>query len=220
MSRLVDVKLRPDLVAAFNRDGTTLPTAGVSASFSVEGADHVVRQHLIDIPIDKFLVLKQGKRQSPWVETGAFPWRVEGGKFCLRFTMGRAFCPCGSPLFCPCGLPLFQLRDFALYAFMLHLYQLPWLYMQKWRRFFTSWTPCQNSELRTIATKDEEKRLLRFKLWFQRGFYRLFLWRDNCKWLVVILLLMTGLTICWQIFCIFFNVFCRHAQFHTHYHTL
>ena len=32
-------------------------------------------------------------RQSPWVETGAFSWRVEGDKFCLRFSTRRAFCP-------------------------------------------------------------------------------------------------------------------------------
>ena len=37
-----------------------------------------------------------------WVETGAFPWRVGGNKFFLRFPI-----PCP---FCPCGLPLFQLR--------------------------------------------------------------------------------------------------------------
>ena len=41
-------------------------------------------------------------RQSPWVETGAFPWRVGGGQFCLRSSIWCAFCPC--------GLPLFQLR--------------------------------------------------------------------------------------------------------------
>ena len=43
-----------------------------------------------------------GTRQSPWVETGAFLWRVGGGTFCLRFSIQCAYCPC--------GLPLFQLR--------------------------------------------------------------------------------------------------------------
>ena len=38
-------------------------------------------------------------RQSPWVETGAFPWRVGGDKVCLRFSMGGVFCPCDLPLF-------------------------------------------------------------------------------------------------------------------------
>ena len=38
----------------------------------------------------------------------AFPWRVGGGTFCLRFSIRCAFCPC--------GLPLFQLGDFALYG--------------------------------------------------------------------------------------------------------
>ena len=37
------------------------------------------------------------------VETGAFPWASRRGKFCLRFSV-----PCA---FCPCGLPLFQMRD-------------------------------------------------------------------------------------------------------------
>ena len=37
-----------------------------------------------------------------WVETGAFPWRVKGGQFCLRLSI---WC-----MFCPCGVPLFQLR--------------------------------------------------------------------------------------------------------------
>ena len=48
----------------------------------------------------------RGKVLRVW--TGAFRWRVGGGKFCLRFSVGCAFCPC--------GLPLFQLRDFALYT--------------------------------------------------------------------------------------------------------
>ena len=46
-------------------------------------------------------------RQSPWVETGAFPWRAKGGKFYSRFPFSCAFCPS--------GLPQFQLRDFASY---------------------------------------------------------------------------------------------------------
>ena len=37
-----------------------------------------------------------------WVEAGAFPWRVGGAKFGLKF-----FIRC---VFCPCGLPLCQLR--------------------------------------------------------------------------------------------------------------
>ena len=44
-------------------------------------------------------------RQNPWVETMAFSWRVGGGKFCLRFSIGCTFCPC--------GVPLFKLRDFT-----------------------------------------------------------------------------------------------------------
>ena len=51
---------------------------------------------------------KNSTRQSPWVEAvselkqGRFLWRVRGDKFCLRFSIRYAFCPC--------GLPLFQLR--------------------------------------------------------------------------------------------------------------
>ena len=51
-------------------------------------------------------------RYSLWVETGAFPWRVGGGKFCLRFSIRCAFCPY--------GLPLFQLRN--LYSLFLSLH--------------------------------------------------------------------------------------------------
>ena len=46
---------------------------------------------------------KQGpefKQSLSW--NRAFSWRVRGGKFCLQFFYGCAFCPC--------GLPLFQLR--------------------------------------------------------------------------------------------------------------
>ena len=56
------------------------------------------------------LLLYKAKRLSwngTWVEKGAFPWRVGGDKFRMRFSLGCAFCPC--------GLPLSQLRDFALY---------------------------------------------------------------------------------------------------------
>ena len=45
-------------------------------------------------------------RPSPWVENRAFPWRVGGGKFCLRFSI-----PCA---FCPSGLPPFQHRRICL----------------------------------------------------------------------------------------------------------
>ena len=45
----------------------------------------------------KLLNSKVRTRQSPWVETGAFLWRVGGRKFCLRFSV-------------PYGLPLLQLR--------------------------------------------------------------------------------------------------------------
>ena len=41
------------------------------------------------------------KRYVSW--NRAFSWRVGGGKFCLRFSVRCAFCPC--------GLPLFQLGD-------------------------------------------------------------------------------------------------------------
>ena len=41
-------------------------------------------------------------KRSALVETGAFPWRVAGRKFCSRFPVTWTFCPC--------GLPLFQLR--------------------------------------------------------------------------------------------------------------
>ena len=34
-------------------------------------------------------------KQSPWVETGAFPWRVGGSKLFMRFSVQCAFCPCG-----------------------------------------------------------------------------------------------------------------------------
>ena len=46
---------------------------------------------------------KKSTKQGSWVETGAFLWWVEGDKFCLRFSIRCAFCPC--------GLPLFQRRD-------------------------------------------------------------------------------------------------------------
>ena len=42
-----------------------------------------------------------------WAKTGAFSWRVARDKFCSRFSIRCAFCPC--------GLPLFRLRDFASY---------------------------------------------------------------------------------------------------------
>ena len=45
-------------------------------------------------------------KQSPRVETGAFPSRVEGIKFCWQFFHRSVFYPC--------GLPLFQLTRFAL----------------------------------------------------------------------------------------------------------
>ena len=45
-------------------------------------------------------------KQSPWVETGAFPWRVGGGKFCLRFSVQCAFahatCHCFNSGTLPC----------------------------------------------------------------------------------------------------------------------
>ena len=45
---------------------------------------------------------KSLSQNSTWIETGAFPWRVGGGKFCLQ----SSYCA----YFAPCGLPLFQLR--------------------------------------------------------------------------------------------------------------
>ncbi|OQV22120.1 putative COMM domain-containing protein 4 [Hypsibius exemplaris] len=58
VSRLVDLKMRPELISVL-QDGNLVPVAGVSASLSIEGADHQVRQVSIDIPIEKFLILKQ-----------------------------------------------------------------------------------------------------------------------------------------------------------------
>ena len=51
-------------------------------------------------------------RQSLWVETGALPWRVGGDKFCLRFSIQCAFCPCGLPLFQQC-VSFFSVRTNA-----------------------------------------------------------------------------------------------------------
>ena len=48
-----------------------------------------------------------------WVWTEVLPWRVGGGKFCLRLSIPYAFCPC--------GLPLFQLRDSLCYSTLLRL---------------------------------------------------------------------------------------------------
>ena len=53
-------------------------------------------------------------KQSARVETGAFPWRVGGGKFCLRVS--------NECTFCPSGLPLLQLRRFAVYLFYTELW--------------------------------------------------------------------------------------------------
>ena len=57
---------------------------------------------------EKELILNwiYGTKQCPWVETEAFPWRVGGDKFYLRFFYWCAFGPC--------GLPLFQLGLFAV----------------------------------------------------------------------------------------------------------
>ena len=48
-----------------------------------------------------------GTRQSRWVETGAFPWRVGGGKFCSRFFypmrgLRHATCHCFNSGTLPC----------------------------------------------------------------------------------------------------------------------
>ena len=51
---------------------------------------------------NSWLMVNSNTRHSPWVETGAFPWRVAGDIFCLRLSIKWAFCPC--------GLPLIQLR--------------------------------------------------------------------------------------------------------------
>ena len=53
-------------------------------------------------------------KQGPWVERGAFPWRVAGGTFCLRFSIRCTFCPY--------GLPLFQLSPFLSHLFLLNLF--------------------------------------------------------------------------------------------------
>ena len=53
------------------------------------------------------LIGKRNYKTKPLSWTGVFPWRVAGDKFCLRFSIRCAFCPC--------GLPLLQLKDFASY---------------------------------------------------------------------------------------------------------
>ena len=64
---------------------------------------------LFSLPISTIILYKA--KSLSWhgtsVETGAFPWRVAGDNFCLRFFITWAFCPC--------GLPLFQLGDLPLY---------------------------------------------------------------------------------------------------------
>ena len=68
-------------------------------------------------------------RQSFWVETEAFPWRVGGSKVFLRVS----YCA----HFVPCGLPLFQLSPLALFKNLLVNFFADWYFDHRKRREFS-----------------------------------------------------------------------------------
>ena len=51
-----------------------------------------------------------------WVETGAFRWRAEGDKFCLRFPIGCAFCPMRLATVSTQGLCLVLISFFSFFT--------------------------------------------------------------------------------------------------------